>query len=36
MHMRMQDLSEAEVAAKRKPLVALAREVFADYFTIVR
>ena len=31
-----QDMSPEETAAKRKPLVALAKEVFADYFRIVR
>jgi hypothetical protein len=32
----MQDLNEEEAAIKRKPLVALAKEVFADYFAIVK
>mmetsp|Transcript_18627 Transcript_18627/g.47206 ORF Transcript_18627/g.47206 Transcript_18627/m.47206 type:complete len:953 (-) Transcript_18627:187-3045(-) len=31
-----QDLPPEAIAAKRKPLIALAREAFADYFRIVR
>jgi hypothetical protein len=35
VHPTLQDLDAESAAAKRRPLVALSRDAFADYFRIV-